>query len=207
MANVIKAQALVLSYKVGNDYYPLACTKTANITMGREFLELAPKTDNQFKRYIPTKKSFTITGSGLVVITQSGTYQHVLSFFDDMFTTLNTQFTGYIEILDYLSNYKVYQFNCYITDLSLQSDVNSYAQYSYTLQGSGPFTEISSVDQETVVNGTVTARNPSSWKLIAVGYREKWYYNYGVINISGSYYIDMGAALNGRYITKVYVPV
>jgi len=98
--------------------------------------------------------------------------------------------------------YKVFKFNCVITSLSLDSNVNNFGQYSYTLQGTGPFTEITSVDTYTVSGGTITARDPLTYKLVAVGYGGKWYYNY---TISAGPVINLGSSLNGTSVTAVYV--
>jgi hypothetical protein len=205
MSDVVKAEGLVLAYNVNGYIYPLACAKDSSISVTREFLELAPKTNSTFKRYIPTKKTFTISGSGLVKLSQSN--QHDIDFFDDMFETINTQYTAYLEIIDNENTYKVYEFDCYITDISLDSSVNNFGQYSYTLQGDGGFTEITTTDLEIVSSGLISGRNPANWKLVSVGYGGKWYYNYTVLTISGSYYLDMTPALNGVPIRVVYIPI
>ena len=205
MADAIKSQGLVLSYYHNGNYRPLACAKNANITISREFLELAPKSNNAFKRFIPTKKSFTISGSGLVKIQQ--TYQNAFDFFEDMFQTSDVKFNAFLELIDNELNYRVYQFDCYITELTLNSTVNNFANYSYTLQGTGEFTEISTVDTVEVVDGKATARDPTLWRLVAVGFNAQWYNSYGVLTVGTSFYIILGEAMNGRDVVQVYIPI
>jgi hypothetical protein len=203
MADVVKAEGLVIAYTDSSgNVYPLACAKNATLQITRELLELAPKTNNSFKRYIPSKRSFTISGSGLVKLV--GTTQQGLDFFDDMFTTIDTNYVAYLDIIDAQNNYKVYQFNCYISDLTLDSTIGTFANYNFTLQGNGAFTEITEVDTATVSSGTVPGRSTSSWKLVAVGYGGKWYYNY---TVSSGPVIDLGTSLNGTSVVAAYIAI
>lgn len=201
MADAVKAEGLVLAYTDGSgNTYPLACAKDASITINRDVLELAPKSYNTFRRYIPTKRSFTITGSGLVKLV--GTTQHGLDFFDDLFTTTDTNYTAYLDIIDAQNNYKMYQFNCYITNLTLSTTVGGFANYDYTLQGNGAFTELTEIDTYTVSGGTITARSTTTHKLVAVGYGGKWYYNY---TVSAGPVINLGSSLNGTTVVAAYI--
>jgi hypothetical protein len=201
MADVVKAEGLVIGYTdTSGNVYPLACAKNASIQITRELLELAPKSNNTFKRFIPSKRSFTISGNGLVKLV--GTSQQGLDFFDDMFTTTDTNYVAYLDIIDAQNNYKVYQFNCYITDITLDSTIGNFANYSYTLQGNGAFTELTIVDTYTVAGGTITARSTATHKLVAVGYGGKWYYNY---TVSGGPVITLGTSLNGTSVVAAYI--
>jgi hypothetical protein len=201
MADVVKAEGLVIAYTDSSgNIYPLACAKNASIQITRELLELVPKSNNTFKRYIPSKRSFTISGSGLVKLV--GTNQQGLNFFDDMFTTTDTNYVAYLDIIDAQNNYKVYQFNCYISDITLDSTIGNFANYSYTLQGNGAFTELTIVDTYTVASGTITARDPLTHKLVAVGYGGQWYYNY---TVSAGPVINLGASLNGTSVVAAYI--
>ena len=201
MADVVKAEGLVIAYTDSSgNVYPLACAKNASIQITRELLELVPKSNNTFKRYIPSKRSFTISGSGLVKLV--GTNQQGLDFFDDMFTTTDTNYVAYLDIIDAQNNYKVYQFNCYISDITLDSTIGNFANYSYTLQGNGAFTELTIVDTYTVASGTITARSTSTHKLVAVGYGGQWYYNY---TVSAGPVINLGASLNGTSVVAAYI--
>jgi hypothetical protein len=201
MADVVKAEGLVIAYTdVSGNTYPLACAKDASITISRDIIELAPKSFNTFRRYIPSKRSFSISGTGLVKLV--GTSQHGLDFFDDLFTTTDTNYVAYLDIIDAQNNYKMYQFNCYITNLTLSSAVGEFANYSYTLQGNGAFTELTIVDTYTVASGTITARSTSTHKLVAVGYGGKWYYNY---TVSAGPVINLGSSLNGTSVVAAYI--
>ena len=203
MADVVKAEGLVIAYTDSSgNVYPLACAKNANLQITRELLELAPKTNNSFKRYIPSKRSFTISGNGLVKLV--GTTQHGLDFFDDMFTTIDTNYVAYLDIIDAQNNYKVYQFNCYISDLTLDSTIGTFTTYNFTLQGNGAFVEITEVDTATVTSGTVPGRSTSSWKLVAVGYGGQWYYNY---TVSAGPVINLGTSLNGTSVVAAYIAI
>lgn len=199
MADVVKAEGLVIAYTVGSTIYPLACAKDATISITRDMLELAPKTNNTHRQFIPTKRAFTISGSGLVKIV--GTTQHGVDFFEDLLTTTDTKYTAYLDMIDAQNNYRVYQFQCYVSSVDYTSTVNNFAQYTYTLQGTGGFTELTIVDTYTVSGGTIPGRSTSTHKLVAIGYRGAWYYNYSV---SGST-ITLGSALNGVSVVAAYI--
>jgi len=186
MADAVKAEGLVIAYTDSSgNVYPLACAKDASLQITRDLLELAPKTNNTFRRFIPSKRSFTISGNGLVKLV--GTTQQGLDFFDDMFTTIDTNYVAYLDIIDAQNNYKVYQFNCYISNLTLDSTVNNFANYSFTLQGNGAFTELTVVDTYTVTC-----------------YGGKWYYNY---TVSAGPVINLGSSLNGTSVVAAYIAI
>jgi hypothetical protein len=164
-------------------------------------LELAPKTNNTHRQFIPTKRAFTISGSGLVKIV--GTNQNGIDFFEDLLTTTNTKYTAYLDIIDPQNNYRVYQFQCYVQSVDYTSTVNNFAQYNYNLQGTGGFTELTVVDTYTVSGGTITGRSTSTHKLVAIGYRGAWYYNYSVVGTT----ITLGTALNGVSVVAAYITI
>lgn len=199
MADVVKAEGLVIAYTIGSTIYPLACAKDATLSITRDMLELAPKTNNTHRQFIPTKRAFTISGSGLVKIV--GTTQHGVDFFEDLLTTTDTKYTAYLDMIDAQNNYRVYQFQCYVSSVDYTSTVNNFAQYTYSLQGTGGFTELTIVDTYTVSGGTIPGRSTSTHKLVAIGYRGAWYYNYSV---SGST-ITLGSALNGVSVVAAYI--
>ena len=200
MADAVKAEGLVIAYLFEDNVYPLACAKNSSITMSRDFLELAPKTNGLYREYISARRGFTISGSGLVKMAQS--YMHPIGFFDDFFTGSDTMYTAYLDMIDAQNNYKVYEFDCYIQDITLDSTVGGLANYNYTIQGTGGFTELTVVDTYTVASGTIPARNPATHKLVAVGYGGKWYYNY---TVTGSFVINLGTALNGTSVVAAYI--
>ena len=91
-------------------------------------------------------------------------------------------------------------------DLTLDSTIGEIPTYSYTLQGTGPIELINVVDQYTVASGVITGRNPANFKLTAVGYQGKWYFNYTVTEPSaGVFVISLGAGLNGVVVTASYL--
>jgi hypothetical protein len=201
MADAVKAEGLVLALtNETGGVYPFACAKDANLTITSEPIELAPKVNSAYRQYIKGRKSYTISGSGLVKLVESN--MQPLTFFEPFIESTDVTYIGYLDIIDNQNNYKVYQFNCVISSLSIDSNVGNFGQYSYTLQGTGPFTEITSVDTYTVSAGTITARATTSWKLVAVGYGGKWYYNY---TVSAGPVINLGSSLNGTTVMAVYV--
>ena len=204
MADVVKAEGLVIAYLYEDNVYPLACAKNSSITMSRDFLELAPKSNGLYREYITGRRGFTISGSGLVKMSQS--YMHPIGFFDEFFTGTDIMFTAYLDMIDAQNNYKVFQFNCYIQDITLDSTVDNFANYNYTLQGTGGFTELTIVDTYTVTTGTIPARDTDTHKLVAVGYGGKWYYNYVVTEPTpGTFVINLGTGLNGTSVVAAYI--
>jgi hypothetical protein len=200
MADVVKAEGLVIAYTLNNDVYPLACAKNSSLNISRDFLELAPKTNGLYREYIPARRNFTISGSGLVKMAQA--FMQPFEFFEEFFTGSDVKYTAYLDIIDAQNNYRVFQFNCYIQNLTLDSTIGANATYSYNIQGSGNFTELTVVDTYTVTAGTIPARNPATHKLVAVGYGGKWYYNY---TVTGSFVITLGSALNGTSVIAAYI--
>ena len=200
MADVVKAEGLVIAYTFENNVYPLACAKNSSLNISRDFLELAPKTYGLYREFIPARRNFTISGSGLVKMAQA--FMQPFEFFEEFFTGSDVKYTAYLDIIDPQNNYRVFQFNCYIQDLTLDSTIGSNATYSYNIQGSGSFTELTVVDTYTVTAGTIPARNPATHKLVAVGYGGKWYYNY---TVTGSFVITLGTALNGTSVIAAYI--
>jgi hypothetical protein len=205
MADVVKAEGLVIALTKDGNVYPLACTKDATLSVNRELLALAPKTDGKFKEFLPYKRQFTISGNGLLKLDQS--YMHGFGVFD-LFDTSDTLYTAYLDIIDNQNNFKVYKFSCYFTDVSLESSNGTqFSSYSYTLQGSGPFTLASVTSQQTVTSGQVTAQDPAVNKLVAVGIGGKWYYNYAVTGTTPNFIINIGTSFNGQTATMVYFAI
>ena len=201
MADAVRAEGLVLALtNESGGVYPFACAKDANLTITSEPIELAPKVNSAYRQYIKGRKTYTISGSGLVKLVESN--MQPITFFEPFIESSDVTYIGYLDIIDEQNNYKIFKFNCIITSLSIDSNVGNFGQYSYTLQGTGPFTEITSVDTYTVSGGTITARDPLTYKLVAIGYDGKWYYNY---TISAGPVINLGSSLNGTSVIAVYV--
>jgi len=204
MAEVVTAQGLVLAFtNASGNVYPFACTKDATISITRDFLELAPRTNGVFREYLPNRSSFSISGSGLVKMVQSNLQP--ITFFDNFIEGSDAAFVGYLDIIDASGNYKVYEFDCIIQDLTLNSTTSQNAGYSFTLQGTGPLTEITEVDSYTVSSGSITGRDTATFKLVAVGIDGVWYYNYTVTGTSPTFTISIGSAYNGKVVKAVYI--
>ena len=163
MADVVKAEGLVITLTKSGNVYPIACTRNATLSISRDFLQLAPKTDGKFRDFLPYRKQFTISGSGLLKLSES--FMHGFQIFD-LFGTTDTLYTGYLDIIDKQNNFYVYKFQCYFSEVSLESTSGQeLATYNYTLQGTGPLTSASVYASPTVVSGQVTANNPDVYKL------------------------------------------
>ena len=205
MADVVKAEGLVITLTKSGNVYPLACTRNATLSVTREMLALAPKTDGKFREFIPYKRQFTVTGNGLLKLSQS--YMHGFQIFD-LFGSSDTKYTAYLDIIDTSNNFYVYKFECYFTDISLDSTSGTeFATYNYTLQGTGGFTAVSQYASPTVTSGQVTALDPNVYKLVAVGIEGKWYYNYSVEGTSPNFYINIGTQFNGKTANLVYFAI
>lgn len=205
MADTLKAEGLVLAVtdSTGN-VYPFACAKNSTLNISRDFLELAPKTNTYYREYVQGRMTYTLSGSGLIKLQQS--YMQAHFFFDEFIRSQDTKFKAYLDMLDNQNNYKVYKFDCWISEYSLDSTYGSTPSYSFTLQGNGPIELINVVDQYVVTSGKITGRNTANFKLTAIGYNGKWYYNYSVDNPSaGVFEINLGTALNGTTVTASYL--
>jgi predicted secreted protein len=205
MAEAVKAEGLVIAVtNSSGGVYPFACAKDSTITISRDVIELAPKTNNIYREYIKGRQSFTISGSGLVKLAESN--MQPITFFDDYFDGTDSEVVCYLDMIDTSNNYRVYQFNAIITELALASNVGAIGQYNYSMQGSGPFTELTVVDTYSVSSGKITARSTSTHKLVAVGFGGKWYYNYTVTDEGGGVFtITIGTAYNGVSVKAVYI--
>jgi hypothetical protein len=205
MADILKAEGLVLTATYSNgDVFPFACAKSSTINVSRDFIELAPKTSGYFREYIIGRTGFTISGSGLIKLIQP--YMNAFPFFDEFMLNIDTTFKAYLDMIDNQNNYKVYKFDCIMQDLSLDSTIGSAPTYDYTLQGTGPIELINVVDQDVVASGVITGRDPDDFKLTAVGYQGKWYFNYTVTEPTpGTFVISLGSGLNGVTVTASYL--
>jgi len=205
MADTLKAEGLVLTATYSNgDVFPFACAKNSSINVSRDFIELAPKTSGYFREYIIGRIGFTISGSGLIKLIQP--YMNAFPFLDQFILNIDTTFKAYLDFIDNQNNYKVYKFDCIMQDLTLDSTIGAIPSYDYTLQGTGPIELINVVDQFVVASGVITGRDPALYKLTAVGYQGKWYFNYIVTEPTpGVFVISLGAGLNGVTVTASYL--
>ena len=187
----------------GTNIYPFACAKNSTMTISSDMLELAPKTNSVFREFIPNRKTFTISGSGLCKLVE--TTKQSLTFFNDFITGVDTKYVAYLDLIDSSNNYKSYEFSCYITSLSIDSTYGSNTSYNFELQGTSEILSLTESDTYIVASGKITGRDSTLYKLVAIGYGGAWYYNYVVTNPSaGVYEIIMGTALNGVSVKAVY---
>lgn len=210
MADVVRAEGLVIAATDSSgNVYPFACAKNVSLSITRDFFELAPKTSSAvaFRSFIKNKTNFSVTGDGLIKLVESNMLP--ITFFDAFIEGTDStivgstdSFVAYIDFIDAQNNYKLYKFGCIFQDLSLTSTVGQHAAYSFTLQGNGAITELTIVDTYTVSGGTIPGRSTATHKLVAVGYRGKWYYNY---TVSAGPVINLGASLNGVSVVAAYI--
>lgn len=210
MADVIKAEGLVIAaMDSSGNVYPFACATNSNITINGETLEIATISNNSYRSFVSGRQSFTISGSGLAKLVESN--MQGINFFDNFITGTNTKFKCFLDLIDNQNNYQSYEFYVIITSLSLESTYGSFPRYSYTLQGASPITDTLIRDQDVVASGKVTAPAGSEpggiYKLVAVGYGGKWYFNY-VVELDGATpVINLGSALNGTTVTHCYTAI
>ena len=210
MADVIKTEGLVLAAMDANDnVYHFACATNSNISISAVAIELAPKTNTTYRSYLPGRQTFTVSGSGLAKLVESN--MQGINFFDNFITGTNTKFKCFLDLIDNQNNYQSYQFECFITSLSLDSTYGTFTTYNYTLQGTGAITDTLIRDQDVVVSGKVTAPAGSEpggiYKLVAVGYGGKWYFNYTVTLDGATPVINLGSGLNGTTVTHCYTAI
>ena len=207
MAEAVLSEGLVLAVtNASGGVFPFACAKNATLSISRDTLELAPRTNGVFREYIQNRMSFTVSGNGLVKMAESN--MQPITFFDTFIEGTDQEFLCYLDMIDKTGNYKVYQFTAFITSLSISSNVNEFGSYDYTLQGTGPLVEITTVDSYVVSSGKITARDTATYKLVAVGIEGKWYYNYTVTNEGGGVFsITVGTSFNGKTVKAAYISI
>lgn len=209
----ITADGLVMTLAYGGNIYPIGCAKDVTLNLSRNFLELAPKTNSRFREYYPDRVTGTITGNALVIL--EGTNSHpIQSLFQDIYAITPTLFGITFDILDNKTsapNYIAYETTAYLQDITLNSATGQNPSYSFTLQISGPIipstsgSSTLSTYQQTLASGKVSAQNPATKALFAVGFNGKWYYSYVVTTPSaGVYEILIPEATNGTKITTIY---
>lgn len=205
MADVLKTEGLVIAAtNLSNQVYPFACAKNSTITISNDVIELAGKTSGYYREFITGKKTFTISGSGLVKMVE--TNMQGTNFFDDYIVTGGSTFWCFLDLIDNQNNYKVYKFKVLVSELTLDSTYGTFPTYNFTLQGASAIEIINIAQQNVVSGGKIPAQNSSTYRLVAVGYGGKWYYNYSVTNEGGGVYtITLGASLNGTTVTTAYL--
>jgi hypothetical protein len=210
MADTLKAEGLVIAaMDSSGNAYPFACATNSSISISGETLEIATISNNSYRSFISGRQSFTVSGSGLAKMTE--TSMNGINFFDNFITGSNTKFKCFLDLIDNQNNYQSYEFFIIITSLSLDATYGDFPTYSYTLQGASPITDTLIRDQDVVASGKVTAAAGSQpggiYKLVAVGYGGKWYFNYTVTLDAGTPVIVLGTALNGVTVTHAYTAI
>lgn len=200
MADIVRAEGLVIAATdASGNVYPFACAKNSSIAIKRDLLELTPKTNTAYRDYIKSRQTFTVSGDGLVKMAESNMIP--ITFFDTFIKNTDQSFVAYLDMIDYQGNYKLYKFGCIFLELSLSSSASQFAQYNFTLQGTGAITELTIVDSYVVSGGTITGRSTATHKLVAVGIEGKWYYNYVVVGTT----ITIGTSFNGKTVKAAYI--
>jgi hypothetical protein len=210
MADTLKAEGLVIAaMDSSGNAYPFACATNSSISISGETLEIATISNNSYRSFIGGRQSFTVSGSGLAKMTE--TSMNGINFFDNFITGTNTKFKCFLDLIDNQNNYQSYEFFVIVTSLSLDSTYGAFPTYSYTLQGASPIIDTLIRDQDVVASGKVTAASGSqpggSYKLVAVGYGGKWYFNYTVTLDGATPVIVLGTALNGVTVTHAYTAI
>ena len=210
MADTLKAEGLVIAaMDSSGNAYPFACATNSSISISGETLEIATISNNSYRSFISGRQSFTVSGSGLAKMTE--TSMNGINFFDNFIVGTNTKFKCFLDLIDNQNNYQSYEFFVIITSISLDSTYGAFPTYSYTLQGASPITDTLIRDQDVVASGKVTAASGSepggSYKLVAVGYGGKWYFNYTVTLDGATPVIVFGTALNGVTVTHAYTAI
>jgi hypothetical protein len=210
MADTLKAEGLVIAaMDSSGNAYPFACATNSTISISGETLEIATISNNSYRSFIGGRQSFTVSGSGLAKMTE--TSMNGINFFDNFIVGTNTKFKCYLDLIDNQNNYQSYEFYVIITSLSLDSTYGAFPTYSYTLQGASPITDTLTRLQNTVASGKINALDGSQtggiYKLVAVGYGGKWYFNYTVTLDGGVAVIVLGSALNGVTVTHAYTAI
>ena len=207
MADVLKTEGLVIAAtNLSNQIYPFACAKNSTITISREAIELAGKTNGYYREFIQGKSSFTVSGTGLVKMTENN--MQGANFFNEFILAGDTTFWCFLDMIDNQNNYKVYKFKVLVSELTLDATYGSPPNYSFTLQGASAIELINISTQAVVSGGKVIAQNSSTYRLVAVGYGGKWYFNYAVVNEGGGVFtITLGVSLNGTTVTTAYIAI
>jgi hypothetical protein len=210
MADTIKAEGLVIAaMDSSGNVYPFACATNSTISISGETLEIATISNSSYRSFINGRQSFTVSGTGLAKLVESN--MNGINFFDNFITGTNTKFKCFLDLIDNQNNYQSYEFYVIITSLSLDSTYGAFPTYSYTLQGASPITDTLTRLQNTVASSKINALAGSQsggiYKLVAVGYGGKWYFNYTVTLDAGVPVIVLGSALNGTVVTHAYTAI
>ena len=92
MAEAVLSEGLVLAVtNASGGVFPFACAKNATLSISRDTLELAPRTNGVFREYIQNRMSFTVSGNGLVKMAESN-MQPITFFAQNLVLLYSSQF-------------------------------------------------------------------------------------------------------------------
>ena len=123
-----------LYFLSGGTYYPIACAKEASITITQDTLELAPKTNHRYKKFIANRISGSITGSG---ITQFTSTFNIISL-----STLQLAGTNVLTKFEMTENgvTKTYAVDCIIEEINFSASSTGFANDTFKLLINGNIT-------------------------------------------------------------------
>jgi hypothetical protein len=127
---VIQATDVYVRFKSGGDYYNLLCSKDATFTITQDNLELAPKTNHRYKRFIPNRISATIQGSG--VVESATTY--------NIYQLQALQLAGTDAEVRFIISSRTYTANCIVAETSINAAASGFANFTYNLIINGNIT-------------------------------------------------------------------
>lgn len=198
MSNPIKAEGLVLAYDEGTHVYPVACAQNSTFTITQDFIELAPKTSGNWREFKGARKTFVISGDGLLKL--DDTYGVADDYFENKILTGSNQVIGYLFIADE-ANGKLYKFSGIMTEYSYNSSVGNFAKYNYAIQGNGQ-PEALYEDENVVAAGVVEGVDPVNYRFVGLAIDGKIYFNFTPDPVTGD--ITVGSQFNGKTAVIFY---
>jgi len=125
---------VVLYFKSSGTYYAIACAKDCSITITQDTLELAPKTNHRFKKYIANRIGGNITGSG---ITQFTSTINILSL-----SALQLAGTNVLTKFEMIESgvTKFYEVDCIIEEINFSASSTGFANDTFKLLINGNIT-------------------------------------------------------------------
>jgi hypothetical protein len=120
---IVKASEVSIQFKISSTFYALQCSKDATISITQDNLELAPKTNHRYKKFIPNRISGTIQGSG--VVETANNY--------NIFQLQTLQLAGTDVECKFVVGSKNYTMNCLISELTINTSASGFANFTYNL--------------------------------------------------------------------------
>lgn len=120
---IVKAFDVSIQFKSSGVYYNLQCSKDVTISITQENLELAPKTNHRYKKFIPSRISGSIQGTGVIESTNNYNF----------FQLQTLQLAGTDAECKLIVGSKTYTINCLISELSINSAASGFANFTYNL--------------------------------------------------------------------------